>query len=50
LHGVELETSLDYLASGIPRKGDVFADGTRYVDNASRWSFSFVIVIPVAPF
>jgi hypothetical protein len=50
LHGVEVETSLDYLASGIPRKGDVFSDGTRYLDNASRWSLSFVFVLPVAPF
>jgi hypothetical protein len=50
LHGVEFETSLDYLATGIPRKGDVFADGTRYVDSASRWSLSFVFVLPVAPF
>ena len=49
LHGVEVETSLDYLASGTPRKGDVFSDGTRYLDNASRWSLSFVFVLPVAP-
>jgi len=50
LHRVEVETSLDYLASGVPRKGDVFSDGTRYLDNASRWSLSFVFVLPVAPF
>ena len=50
LRGVELETSLDYLATGLPRKGDLFADGSRYLDDASRWSLSFVIVIPVAPF
>jgi hypothetical protein len=50
LRGVELETSLDYLATGIPKKGDVFADGSRFVDDASHWSFSFVIVIPIAPF
>lgn len=50
LRGVELETSLDYLATGLPRKGDVFADGSRYLDDASRWSISFVIVLPVAPF
>jgi hypothetical protein len=50
LRGIELETSLDYLATGIPKKGDVFADGTRFVDDASHWSFSFVIVIPIAPF
>ena len=50
LRGVELETSLDYLATGIPKKGDVFADGTRFLDDASHWSFSFVIIIPIAPF
>jgi hypothetical protein len=50
LRGVELETSLDYLATGIPKTGDVFADGSRFVDDASHWSLSFVIVIPIAPF
>jgi hypothetical protein len=50
LRGVELETSLDYLATGIPKRGDVFADGSRFVDDASHWSFSLVIVIPIAPF
>jgi hypothetical protein len=49
LRGVEFETSLDYLATGIPKKGDAFPDGTRYLDDASHWSFSFVFVIPVAP-
>ena len=47
---MEFETSLDYLATGLPHKGDVFSDGTRYLDDASHWSFSFVIVIPIAPF
>jgi hypothetical protein len=50
LHGLELEISLDYLATGLPKKGDVFPDGTRYLDDASRWSLSFVFVVPVAPF
>jgi hypothetical protein len=50
LRGLEFETSLDYLATGLPHKGDVFSDGTRYLDDASHWSFSFVIVIPIAPF
>jgi hypothetical protein len=49
LHGVEVETSLDYLATGLPRKGDVFPDGSRFLDDASPWSLSFVFVIPVAP-
>lgn len=50
LRGVELETSLDYLATGLPRKGDLLPDGSRFLDDASPWSLSFVIVIPVAPF
>lgn len=49
LKGLELETSLDYLATGLPRRGDVSEDGTVFLDNASRWSLSFVIVIPIAP-
>jgi len=50
LRGLELETSLDYLATGLPKRGDVFSDGSRFVDNASHWSFSFVVVVPIAPF
>jgi hypothetical protein len=50
LRGLELETSLDYLATGLPKEGDVFSDGSRFVDAASPWSFSFVVVIPIAPF
>ena len=50
LRGLELETSLDYLVTGLPRTGDVFPDGSRYLDDASGWSLSFVVVIPVAPF
>jgi hypothetical protein len=50
LRGLELETSLDYLATGLPQEGDVFPDGSRFVDDASPWSFSFVVVIPIAPF
>ena len=50
LRGVEFETSLDYLATGLPKKGDRFPDGSLFLDDASPWSFSFVFVIPVAPF
>lgn len=50
LRGLEFETSLDYLATGLPKKGDTFPDGTTVIDHASRWSLSFVFVIPVAPF
>jgi hypothetical protein len=46
--GVELEGSLDYVATGLARKGDRI-DGTRFVDNASPWSFSIVFVVPLAP-
>jgi hypothetical protein len=49
LRGVELEGSLDYVASGLPRRGDVI-DGMRFLDDASPWSFSLVIVVPIAPF
>ena len=48
LRGVELEGSLDYVATGLPKTGDVI-DGRRYLDNASPWSFSLVFVLPVAP-
>jgi hypothetical protein len=48
LHGVELEGSLDYVATGLPRRDDVIG-GHRYLDDASPWSFSFVLVLPVAP-
>jgi hypothetical protein len=48
LRGVELEGSLDYVATGLPRRNDVI-DGARFVDNASPWSFSMVLVLPVAP-
>ncbi len=50
LRGVELELSLDYLATGLPKQGDVFPDGSRMLDDASPWSLSLVFVIPVAPF
>jgi hypothetical protein len=49
LRGVELEGSLDYVAIGLPRAGDLIGDA-RFLDNASRWSLSLVLVVPVAPF
>jgi hypothetical protein len=48
LRGVEVEGSLDYVATGLPRRGDVI-EGGRFIDRASPWSFSIVFVIPVAP-
>ena len=49
LRGVELEGSFDYVATGLPKAGEM-ANGTRLLDDASPWSFSMVVVIPVAPF
>ena len=48
LHHVELEGSLDYVATGLPRAGDVIGN-ERYLDDASAWSFSLVVVLPLAP-
>lgn len=48
LRGVELEGSLDYVATGLPKAGDII-DGGRFLDKASPWSFSLVFVLPVAP-
>ena len=48
LSGIEIEGSLDYVASGLPRAGDDFGNMT-YLDNASGWSFSLVFVLPLAP-
>jgi hypothetical protein len=48
LRGVELEGSLDYVATGMPKAGDII-DGVMFLDDASPWSFSLVFVLPVAP-
>ena len=48
LRGVELEGSLDYVATGLPKAGDSI-NGGRYLDRASPWSFSVVFVLPIAP-
>lgn len=48
LRGVEVEGSLDYVATGLAKAGDRI-NGGRYVDDASPWSFSLVFVVPVAP-
>lgn len=48
LRDVELEGSLDYVATGLPKAGDRL-DGVLFLDKASPWSFSIVIVLPVAP-
>ena len=48
LRNIEAELSLDYLATGLPKAGDVVG-GERFIDNASPWSLSFVMVVPLAP-
>lgn len=48
LQDIEIEGSLDYVASGLARAGDRFGNVT-YLDNAGRWSFSLVFVFPLAP-
>jgi hypothetical protein len=48
LRGVELEVSLDYVATGLPKAGDVI-EAVLFLDDASPWSLSIVLVIPVAP-
>lgn len=46
LHGVELEGSLDYVATGLPKARDRL-DGQTFITAASPWSFSLVLVIPL---
>ena len=46
LRDVELEGSLDYVATGLPKAGDLI-DGETFVTPASPWSFSLVLVIPL---
>lgn len=48
LRGVELEGSLDYVATGIPQARDRFL-GELYLDDESPWSASVAVVLPVAP-
>ncbi len=48
LRNVEAELSLDYVATGLPKAGDVL-HGERFLDNASPWSLSYVWVMPLVP-
>ena len=48
LRNVEAEVSLDYVATGLPKTGDVIG-GERFLNKASPWSLSFVMVVPLAP-
>ena len=49
LRNVELEGSLDYVATGLPKAGDVLGGTERFLDDDSPWSFSLVFVFPLAP-
>ena len=48
LRDVELEVSLDYVATGIPQAGDDFGS-FRYINDASPWGLSVVAVLPLTP-
>jgi hypothetical protein len=48
LRNLELELSLDYLATGRAQAGDQI-DGELYLDDESPWSASLVLVMPLAP-
>jgi hypothetical protein len=48
LRNLEAELSLDYLATGLPKAGEVL-NGQKFIDRASPWSLSFVLVVPLAP-
>lgn len=48
LKNLEIEGSLDYVATGLPKAGDVI-DGVRFIEDESPWSFSLVFVFPLAP-
>ena len=48
LRQVELEGSIDYVATGLPKAGHR-VDGDTFLSGASPWSFSLVMVIPITP-
>jgi len=48
LRNLELELSIDYMATGIPQAGDLVGDEL-FLDDASPWSASLVFVMPLAP-
>lgn len=48
LRNLELEGSLDFLVTGRPRRGDRLGDEL-FLDDASPWSFSILLVVPLAP-
>ena len=48
LRNAEAEVSLDYVATGLPKAGDVLGN-ERFLQDASPWSISFVLVMPLVP-
>lgn len=48
LRNVELEGSLDYVATGLPDAGDRLGEEL-FLESASPWGFSVLLVIPIIP-
>lgn len=48
LRNIELEGSLDYVATGLPKKGDTLKDEFFLTDD-SPWSFTLLFIFPIAP-
>ncbi len=50
LHGVRLSGNLDWVATGLPKRGDELPKGERvYLDRAKGITASFGLVLPIAP-
>jgi hypothetical protein len=50
LRNIEAEASLDYLATGLPDAGDIVPKGERlWLEDASPWSLTLSVIIPLAP-
>lgn len=50
LRNLEVEGSLDFLATGLPDEGDEVPAGEQlFLERASPWSFSALLIIPLAP-
>lgn len=50
LRNVEVEGSLDYVATGLPGAGDEVPAGEQlFLEDASPWGVSALLVVPVAP-
>jgi hypothetical protein len=48
LRNAEVEISIDYVATGLPQAGDLIGNEL-FLDDASPWSLSLVVVLPLAP-